>query len=83
MVEECNVQATRREGEATSFYRDSGRISTLIVSTKVCTRGSTFRQLQGSKIAYFTNKYLSIWGHMKAIAMPFHMVYGNMIYSKR
>ena len=28
-------------------------------------RGKTFRKLQGSKIAYFTDKYLSIWGHMK------------------
>ena len=25
------------------------------------------------KTAYFTNKYLSIWGHMKAQVLPFHM----------
>ena len=48
-----------------------------------CTRGKLLRQLQGLKIAYFTNKYLSIWSHMKAIVMPFHMMHGNMIYSKR
>ena len=44
-------------------------------STVRYTRGKSFRQLQGSKIAYFTNKYFSIWGHMKALVFPFHMRY--------
>ena len=52
-------------------------------ASALCTRGKKLKQVQGQKIAYFTNKYLSIWGHMKALVLPFHMMYGNMIYSKR
>ena len=47
------------------------------------TRGSTFRKLQGSKMAYFTNKYFSIWVNMKAMNMLFQMRYGSLLSSKK
>ena len=38
--------------------------------------GKILRQVQGSKIAYFSNKFLRIWGHMKAlVVLPVHMRY--------
>ena len=46
------------------------------------TRGKILKGLWPSEMAYFTNRYLSIWHHMKAIAIPFHMRYGSMICSK-
>ena len=39
------------------------------------TRGKLLRQIQGLKVAYFTNKYFSIWGNMKVIVMPFYIMY--------
>ena len=47
------------------------------------TRGSPIRKLQDSKMAHFTNKYFSIWVHMKALNMLFQMRYGSLLSSKK
>ena len=44
-----------------------------ILKDKNCTRGSPIRKLQVSKMVYFTNKYLSIWVHMKPMNILFLM----------
>ena len=44
-----------------------------------CTRQMLYRQLQVKKMCYFTNKYLSIWAFMKALAISFNWGYGSLM----
>ena len=49
----------------------------------VNTRGHTYKGIIGPYQGYFTNKYLSIWDHMKALTILFHMRYGSLLSSMK
>ena len=79
----CSASGSRTCWRRTSTCRSWPREKSEKMSEFCNTRGSPVRKLQVPKMAYFTKKYFSIWAHMKAMVMAFHMVYGNIIYSKR
>ena len=41
------------------------------------TRGDSFTRIIVNLQGYFTNKYVNIWGHMKALHLLFYFRYGE------